>query len=59
MDAGASREVRKLGGNVAAANQYDACGKPLKLKKLFAGDSMLLARDIQRYRARTSSNALV
>src|SRR5262245_61643333 len=56
MDAGPSCDVREFGSDVAAANQGDARGEPIKLKKFFAGDSMLLAGDIQRYRARTSSD---
>src|SRR5262249_41584287 len=56
MRAGPRREVRKFGSDVAAANQDDARGSPIKLKKYFAGDGVLLAGDIQRYWARAGSD---
>src|SRR5215471_5113963 len=56
LGAGASGDVRELGGDVAAAHHDDAHGKLFEFEEPVAGDHMLGPAECQRYRMRTSGN---
>src|SRR6202011_130311 len=56
MRSGASGNVRKLGGDVTAANQHDPPRQALKLQKAVTGENVFRAIDPERHRTRTGSN---
>src|SRR6266481_4204947 len=55
LRSGTSGNVRKLGGNVAAANQHHPLRQTLKLQKAVTGDNVFRARKPQRHRTRAGS----
>src|SRR6266478_3305298 len=56
LRSGASGNVRKLGGDVAAANQNDPLWQALKLQKAVARDNVFRAGKPQRHRTCAGSN---
>src|SRR5229473_366742 len=56
LRSGASGNVRKLGGDVTAANQHDPPRQALKLQKAVTGDDVFRAGEPQRHRTRAGSN---
>src|SRR5713101_1643921 len=56
LRSGASGNVRKLGGDVTAANQHDPPRQALKLQKAVTGDNVFRAGKPQRHRTRAGSN---
>src|SRR5216684_5356275 len=56
LRSGASGNVRKLGGDVTAANQHDPPRQALKLQKAVTGDNVFRAGKPQRHRTCAGSN---
>src|SRR5258707_15403493 len=56
LRSGASGNVRKLGGDVTAANQHDPPRQALKLQKAVTGENVSRAIDPERHRTRAGSN---
>src|SRR6266851_2882785 len=56
LRSGTSGQLRKLGGDVTAANQHDPPRQALKLQKAVAGNDVFHTGKPQRHRTRTGSN---